>query len=332
MKRILHVLGLIFAFPLMLMLGAVTHNTNTLETLSDENKEFYDRTLLKRCLPELVFQRYGQKRPLPKHGGDTINFRKFEALPAATTALTEGITPEGRALSMSVVKGTVKQYGDFVTTTDKIDMLGIDPVATEAATLCGEQAGLTIDTVTRDVVCAGTNVLYANGVSTAEVAADNIMTGALIKKGVRTLRRQNIKPPVNNKYFPLLVHTDVAADIMDDPMWQHFNVHNGGTKIEEGEVGRMYGAMIIDTTNALIKEGEGADGADVYCSNLIGSDAYGVVDVEGSGKPKIIIKPLGSGGTEDPIDQRATVGWKALFAAVRLNEFAMLRIETGATA
>ena len=65
---------------------------------------------------------------------------------------------------------------------------------------------------------------------------------------------------------------------------------------------------------------------------IIGKDAYGVVDIAGSSKPEIFIKQLGSGGTTDPLNQRATVGWKAAYTAVRLNELAMVRIETAASA
>lgn len=332
MSRIIKALRTILTFPLMLALGAVSHNTNTTETISTENKEFYDRALLKRCLPELVFHRFGQKRPIPKNSGGVIVFRKYEALPPSTTALTEGVTPEGRSLSVSEVRATPEQYGDFVTTTDKIDLIGIDPTVTEAATLCGEQAGITIDTVTRDIVCSGTNVFYANGMSTSDVGAGDVMTGAIIKKAVRTLRRQNIKPAVDNKFFALVIHPDVSYDITEDPLWQDISKYNGGTRIEEGEVGKIHGAKVFESTNALIKEGQGADEADIYCSMLIGSDAYGVVDIEGGSKPEIIIKALGSGGTEDPLNQRATVGWKALFTAVRLNELAMVRVETGASA
>ena len=60
---------------------------------------------------------------------------------------------------------------------------------------------------------------------------------------------------------------------------------------------------------------------------IIGKDAYGIVDIDGSSKPEMIVKPHGSSGTADPLNQRATSGWKALFTAKRLNELAMIRIE-----
>lgn len=85
--------------------------TQTYASLTQEQKTFYDRTLLSRLLPNLVFQKYGQKKPVPKREGDTVNFRRFNSLTAATTALTEGVTPAGSSLSITAITATVAQYG-----------------------------------------------------------------------------------------------------------------------------------------------------------------------------------------------------------------------------
>ena len=55
-------------------------NTQTIATLTQENKTFYNKTLLSRLLPNLVYQKYGQKKPMPKNEGDTVNFRRFNSL------------------------------------------------------------------------------------------------------------------------------------------------------------------------------------------------------------------------------------------------------------
>lgn len=328
-KRLLRA---IFLFPFTLMFGAVAHNTNTIGgNMSAENKVYYDRTLLERLLPNLIFHQYGQKRPLPKREGGTINFRRYAALPANTTALTEGVTPEGTQLSISTVTATPEQYGDFVTISDKLDMIGLDPNITEAAELLGEQGGLTLDTVVRDVVCAGSNVLYAQGTGTEEVGSANVLTSDLIKKAVRALRRQNAKP-AEGGFFIGIIHPDTEFDLQKDPLWQDVSKYNGGEAIVAGEIGKMCGVKFVTTTNAPIFTGQGAGEADVYGTMIIGANAYGVVDVEGEGKPRIIIKGVETGGTEDPLEQRSTVGWKAFMTAVRLDELSMIRVEHGATA
>ena len=332
MNMIKRLLRAIFLFPFTLIFGAVAHNTNTIGgNMSAENKEYYDRNLLDRLKPSLIFHQYGQKRPIPKREGGTINFRRYAALPANTTALTEGVTPAGTQLSISTVTATPEQYGDFVTISDKLDMIGLDPNITEAAELLGDQGGLTLDTVVRDVVCAGSNVLYAKGTGTDEVTASDVLTSTLIKKAVRALRRQNAKP-LEGGFFIGIIHPDTEFDLQSDPLWQDVSKYNGGEAIIAGEIGKMCGVRFVNTSNAPIFDGAGADGADVYGTMIIGANAYGVVDIEGEGKPRIIIKGVETGGTEDPLEQRSTVAWKAFMTAVRLDELSMIRIEHGATA
>ena len=61
-----------------------------------------------------------------------------------------------------------------------------------------------------------------------------------------------------------------------------------------------------------------------------GADAYGVTEVTGGGL-QTIIKQLGSAGTADPLNQRATAGWKAIKTAEILVENYMVRVETAST-
>lgn len=305
--------------------------TQTYGGLTAEQKTFYDRTLLSRLLPELVYAKYGQKKPMPKREGDTVNFRKFNSLAAATTPLTEGVTPEGKSLNITAITATVAQYGDFIEISDKIDMVGIDPVLTETGQLLGEQAGLTLDTVARDIVVAGTNVQYAGGkTSRATVTATDVLTSTEARKAVRTLRKAHVKP-IDGKYYVGLVGADGEFDLMNDPLWQDVSKYAASSQIFDGEIGKLGGVRFVRDGNNKIFEGAGASSADVQCTMIIGKDAYGVIDVEGSSKPEMIVKPHGSGGTTDPLNQRATSGWKALYTTKRLNELAMVRIEHGVT-
>lgn len=307
--------------------------TQTYASLTNEQKTFYNKVLLKRLIPSLQFYKYGQKKPAPKREGDTVNFRRFNSLAAATTALTEGTVPTGNSLSITAVTGTVKQYGDFIEISDKLDMVGIDPVLTETSEILGEQAALTIDTVIRDVVSSGTNAIYGgDATSTTTLATGDNINSTLIMKAVRALRRSNAKP-LEGGYYVGIVHPDVAFDIMKDSLWQDVSKYNGGTAIMKGEIGKLGGVRFIESTNAKKKDNGASSGAvDVYCTMILGKDAYGVVDIDGSSKPEMIIKDFGSAGTSDPLNQKATSGWKALFTAVRLNELSMVRIETTATA
>ena len=305
--------------------------TQTYGNLTAEQKTFYDRTLLSRLLPNLTFLKYGQKRPMPKNEGDTINFRRFNSLTVPAASLTEGETPDGTTLSITAVTATVAQEGNWVRLSDKISMVGIDPVLTESAALMGENAAKTLETRCADVIFKGTSQQFAGGAaSAAAIAAGKIVNSEEIKKAVRTLRNNNAEP-VEGGYYIGFCDPSVAYDLQNDALWQDISKYNGAENIMKGEIGRIHGVRFILTTMCPT-DAKTASAGTLHKTLIVGKDAYGVVDVNGSSKPEIIIKPTGSAGTEDPLNQRASVGWKAMAVTVRLQELAMVCIQSMASA
>ena len=247
------------------------------------------------------------------------------------TALTEGVTPNGKKMTVKNIEATVNQYGDYVTLTDVLELSAIDNVIVEATRKIGKQGGMTMDTVVRDIVHAGTNVQYADGSITgrANVTAANKMTVDCIRRAVRTLKNANTDPR-DDGYFVAIIHPDVAYDLMNDPAWEAVKVYDPEDWYR-GEIGRIAGVRFVESTEApkFVNEGSGSS-IDVYSTLVLGAGAYGVVDVDGGGM-EVIVKQKGSAGTADPLDQRSTVGWKATQTAVILNQDAMVRIETAST-
>ena len=287
--------------------------TQTYGNLTAEQKTFYDRTLLSRLLPNLTFLKYGQKRPMPKNEGDTINFRRFNSL------------------DVPAVTATVAQEGNWVRLSDKISMVGIDPVLTESAALMGENAAKTLETRCADVIFKGTSQQFAGGAaSAAAIAAGKVVNSEEIKKAVRTLRNNNAEP-LEGGYYIGFCDPSVAYDLQNDALWQDISKYNGAENIMKGEIGRIHGVRFILTTMCPT-DATTATAGTLHKTLIVGKDAYGVVDVNGSSKPEIIIKPTGSAGTEDPLNQRASVGWKAMAVTVRLQELAMVCIQSMASA
>lgn len=305
--------------------------TQTYGNLTAEQKTFYDRTLLSRLLPNLTFLKYGQKRPMPKNEGDTINFRRFNSLDVPAASLTEGVTPDGDNLSITAVTATVAQEGNWVRLSDKISMVGIDPVLTESAALMGENAAKTLETRCADVIFKGTSQQFAGGAaSAAAIAAGKVVNSEEIKKAVRTLRNNNAEP-LEGGYYIGFCDPSVAYDLQNDSLWQDISKYNGAENIMKGEIGRIHGVRFILTTMCPT-DATTATAGTLHKTLIVGKDAYGVVDVNGSSRPEIIIKPTGSAGTEDPLNQRASVGWKAMAVTVRLQELAMVCIQSMASA
>ena len=310
-------------------------NITTDSGLTNEMKTFYSDYLIDMAEPELVHDQFGQKHPIPKNGGKTIEFRKYDPLPKALTPLTEGVTPDGQKISMGVVTATVKQYGGFVELSDILLLTAIDNNLVQATKLLGSQAGRTLDTITREVLNGGTNVQYAEGQVTSRgelsyTDAENNMnlTVDAVRKAVRFLKVMNA--PRINGYYAGIIHPDCSYDLMSDPKWVNVKTYADPEGIYEGEIGRIEGVRFVETSEAKVFTGDGAAGRDVYSTLILGADAYGVTEIAGGGLQHIV-KQLGSAGTADPLDQRATAGWKATKVAERLVEPYMIRIETTST-
>ena len=272
------------------------YNTNI---APEVNKVFYQGLLLDEAGPKLVFNQFGQKAKINR---SVAEWRKFEAL-ANAKQLTEGITPDGSALKMNTVTAQVKQFGDYVTTTDIVSLVSIDPIVSEATKVLGNSAGISVDTLTRNALVGGTNVILAGGVSDeSELTAEHRLSRAEIIRGVRQLRRENT-PTIDGSYV-IVIHPDNEADLMLDTAFVDAYKYADKTMLFEGEIGKIQGARVVVSTQTKIwKKGD----LGVYGCLMFGADAYGVVELEGGGMEQIV-KPLGSGGSADPLNQRATVG------------------------
>lgn len=314
-----------------------TVNVTTDAGLSAENKTFYDRALVEEAGPNLIHGQFGQKRPIPKNGGKRIQFRRYASLPKAMKPLTEGVTPEGRKLSATAVEAEVNQYGDFVCLSDVLDLTAIDNNVLEATKAVGRQAGLTLDTITRNVLQSGTNVFYcpkigANGAQTPVTDRSGldktcVLTVDVVKKVAAMLKAANA-PKIDGDYVCIL-HPYVAYDIMSDPRWEEMHKYTTSENMYEGEIGRIAGVRFVETSEAAVYKGTENDcpeGLAVFGCLFLAQGAYGVTEVTGGGL-QTIIKQLGSAGTADPLDQRSTVGWKALQTAEILMEPYMVRVE-----
>ncbi len=314
------------------LFAASNTNVTTASELSGEMKTYYSDYLIDLAEPELVHDQFGQKHPIPKNGGKIIEFRKYDSLPKATTPLTEGVTPDGQKLKMSVLTSEVKQYGGYIELSDILLLTAIDNNLVQATKLLGSQAGRTLDTITREVLAGGTNVQYYDGsVESREALTytskeeNHNLTVDCIKRAVRFLKTMNA-PKINGDYVAI-IHPDCTYDLTNDPDWMRPHEYVDTENIYSGEIGKIAGCRFVETTEAKVFEKKGAEQRDVYATLVLGDNAYGVTEISGGGLQHIV-KQLGSAGTADPLDQRATVGWKATKTAERLVEQYMVRIET----
>ena len=230
--------------------------------LSPEVKTYYDKLLIVSAQPQLVHDQFAQKRDIPKGGGKTIEFRRFTPLKKQLTPLVEGVTPEGQQLDVSRLEATVEQYGGYVMASDMLELTAIDNIGVETTELLGSQAGRTLDTITRDVLCGGTQVIYApeiqaDGSEEPTLAREEInsncrLTVKLLYEAARALKAMNA-PKVDGQNYVAIVGQDVAYDLMvHDKMWRDVHTYSGAEEIFTGELGMIAGFRFVESTEAKV--------------------------------------------------------------------------------
>jgi N4-gp56 family major capsid protein len=324
--------------------------------------------LLKRGLPYLVIEKFGQTYPIPTNSTKIAKFRRYFlagatgaagdgnpanafSTPLAINPLVEGVTPTGKKLANVDYTVTLVQYGDYLTITDVVRDTAEDQVLAQATEALGESAAQTIEAIRFNVLKAGVNVWYANGTARSQV--NTTMSLATQRKITTALTRQNAKritqvvkstadfrtEPIEAAYVAI-THPDLESDIRN--MTGYVNPKQYGTVTPwENEIGSVEQVRYLQSTVfAPWTDAGGAAGAmrstsgtnaDVYPVLYLARDAFGIVPLKGKDSlTPMVVNP--SPSVSDPLAQRGTIGWKAMTACVILNDAYMARLEVCATA
>lgn len=306
-------------------------NMTTSSALSTGMQTYYNRELLRTFEPNLVHLQFGDEHRMPPHSGLVMNMRKLIPLETNTKALSEGDPGESVMLAETEVTVQLQQYGEYARCTDKLDLTHLDMDIMRRTKLFGDAGARSIDAVVREELAKCANVIYAGGkASRAELTAADKLTSRELRKAVKTLKKNHAQ--TFGGYYVAIIGPDTMYDLQEDEAFVKVSQYQDKENIYTGEVGRLFGVRLVETTEAKIFEGAGASGADVASVIVLGQYAYGVTSLKGA-KPRVIVKPAGSAGTADPLDQISTVGWKMDgFGAKLLQPEYAVRIECGFSA
>lgn len=312
---------------------AVAANPST-NTLAPELKTFYDTELLENARTEMFYAQFGRKQRLPKNGGTTIEWRKFNTF-ARASELKEGVIPTGQQFGSSSLTASISQYGTYTSITDKLEMRAYDNVILAATEEMGASAAATQETLIRNALLVGTNVMYCDNVdvngtvlstptSPATMGAGGgssnsdgwaLLTPTMVNKAVTKMKKDRV-PRINGKYYAV-IHPSVAYDLRQSKEWIEVHKYAATSEIFNGEIGELHGCRFIEDTFAPILGGSyiysgsttyknKSDGV-TYATYFFGKDGFGIVDPEGGGLEMIIHDKDEIGG---PLNQFSTIGYK----------------------
>jgi N4-gp56 family major capsid protein len=314
---------------------------------------FFDRALLLRAVPQLIFSLFGRRGMLMPNMGNIVRWVRVEALAPATTPLVEGVNPPGQNWDKTNIDAELEEYGDFTETSSLKQLTEQDVVLNSMADAFGEQMGVTVDLVVRDKISGGSSVLYQNLVATRADVADTVgyadLDRMLMQLATGLARPVTefvgsspdaVAEPIMPCY-PCIVHPHLVPAIeaigASGAGFVPVRRYAANTQLLPGEFG-SYGALRFcsttlatilpsagDTINPAVYRSTNGTEGDIYQIIALGREAYGVAPLENSVNVGMIIKtPEQVGGA---LNRYASVGWVAVFAAKILNDAFLCRLE-----
>ena len=215
---------------------------------------------------------------------------------------------------------------DYVYITDWVNMTVEDAVLAVAQQELGDQEGRTRDELVRDIMVASLSAVHAAGGSNGSTPTE--ITKADIDDMVQTLLGYDAEmyapqitagsgvgtSPVRAAFWGI-AHTDLIDDLEDVSNFKSTVEYPKQDGVIDGEWGSTGNVRWLVSS---VADKQTAPTPDEYNLPIIGKNAYAVTDLESGSES--VVKAFGSAGTADPLNQRATAGWKMAFVARILND------------
>lgn len=301
---------------------------STTTGLTQVMQTFYDKVFLERAKAELRHDFGAQVKNHKMNNGKVVRFTRFTPHALATTALTEATNPTAVEMTAANVDATLATYGSYTTVGDLFSMTSIDEGLKEHVEVHAQNAGETLDALIRNELSAGgTTQLRTGNAALTDIGATDTLTGAEIRKAVRTLKTNKAQKFENGLYRGILQPFS-AYDLFADSEWLDSVRYTDASNIQKGVIGKIHGVEFVESNQGSTE----ASTVTVYHNFVFGKNAYGTVNIGSFTSPKVYVKTPGSTSTDNPVDAFSTVGWKMPFAVKTLNTNWLINIKVGATA
>jgi N4-gp56 family major capsid protein len=259
-------------------------------------------------------------------------------LAAQTTALAEAADVDAIALADSTTSVTLVEQGAAVIPTAKVRATGFVNVDPDIADIVGFNAGISLDTLARTPMLAGTNVRYGRGGATdptsrATVEHEDEIASEDVRFVVARLRAANVRTFDGNAYAGI-IHPYVAKDLREETGgagWSDPVNYSDAERRWNGEIGKYEGVRFMESPRAGVVVDGGTTNEDVYQTLIFGQEGMAKAYSSGGGytggaQPTIVVSDKA-----DNLNRFRAVGWKWLGGYGRFREDALWRIESSSS-
>ncbi len=305
-----------------------------------EDKQKYERALIQPSRNEGILDQFLEHKTFGKNQGKSISFRKPGRIKARDEVLEEGKIPEPNGFSMTEYVTSIQNYGDWIRYSDELAMYAIDNIATVLTEEMGYAFKDFIEAKRYELLRTSKNLWFA-GVEkkpAEETLAE--YKKAITKKGIvlddlakisAFFKRNNVNRAKDNSYV-ILCAPEVIAYLQSlkksgaDESYTYIELNTqlkNEDVIYRGAEGKALGFVFVSSNSITIDE-EGYSEC-IILGKVNGKWGTSDITLEGAGKPEMIIKDFGSAGTNDPLNQAATIAWKSQYGGLVTHDEAVMR-------
>lgn len=296
-------------------------------TLLPTTQNYYTKKALDFLKPKVIFLQHCQvEQALPSNSGRTVTFYRNTKLSAATTPLTEGTTPAGSNVSRVAYTTTPSQYGDFTVITDIAAQTDVNTqVIASIREIVAEQAARTIDITCRSEIVNFSVVVNAGRVADGAFSSSSTLTANDLRKAAADLRANDVAPYENGRYV-LIAHPYAVGNLEQESATGSFidlRKYDDSKTLADGPSMNGYRGSIngVDIYESSLVDTTVIGPFTAYRNVVMGKNAFAAVQLD-KNSLSVMTKGFESGGTEDPLEQRMTLGWKSYMAAKSLDDSA----------
>jgi len=288
-------------------------------------RNIYNREMLEVATKEKIFGLFANTTSIPTGNGDGMEWNRYDPFEVVTTPLTDGVYGAPRKAIRRPITSKLEVYGDYSTLTKKVVRTNLEDVTMQYTQAFAEQAGLTFDTLMREVLYSGVSYINCKNGVTGTPGTLTEITAVDVAIMVKQLKNNGAKmlsstlqagsgvgtAPVSKGYF-CFVHTDMRDDVRAMKDFQPVRTYSMLKSVYESELGAVDDVRFIETNNGKVVSG-------TYTCFVVGANAYGEIDLSGN-KYTVYRHGFGSAGSEDPHSMFMSLGWDGYWGGVILNE------------